>query len=66
MWKLCLGFFFCNFFKDKIGIMKKSFQKFVSPLYISIDIRQQLVCYKTNEQMMVQSEHYSLYIIAVI
>jgi hypothetical protein len=31
MWKL--------FFKGKIGIMKKSSQKFVSPLYISIDIR---------------------------
>ena len=29
MWRL--------FFKGKIGIMKKSSQKFVSPLYISID-----------------------------
>jgi hypothetical protein len=26
------------FFKGKIGIMKKPSQKFVSPLYISIDI----------------------------
>jgi hypothetical protein len=29
MWKL--------FFKDKIGITKKSSQRFVSPLYINID-----------------------------
>ena len=43
MWKLFfniykyLVFFLVVFFKGKIGIMKKSYQKFVSFLYLVID-----------------------------
>jgi hypothetical protein len=37
MWKL--------FFKDKIGIIKKPSQKFVSPLYISIDSKKLIITY---------------------
>ena len=45
MWKL--------FFKGKIGIIKKPSQKFVSPLYISIDI-------KVNERRGVHANNLSV------
>jgi hypothetical protein len=41
MWKL--------FFKGKIGIIKKASQKFVTSLYISIDISRQISHYKNTK-----------------